>query len=412
MQVWLVNLFDPMPSADGYVSRTESLALALVDVGATVTWFTSDWEHRSKTRRRPDSFQGHPFRVLPVPTLEYHRNVSLRRFRSHARIGKDWLRMVRHKLESGDLLAPDLVLVNLPPPSMGAAVAALKQVCNFTMVCDVQDAWPENFSQLLPFGQPLNDKLGAFLFRPLKRAGCRAYAAADAITAVSRDYLDLVANYTEHAGKVFYIGCPKDRLEHVPLPYSQRKLQPFKMVYVGGFSRSYDLMTLIAGMAMPELRGRSLELHFAGSGRDETRLQAEVSRLGLQDYVSFHGMLDQAALRRLLENCHLGLNAVQASSLIAMPNKVGDYLSAGLPLLHSIESGELADLIRNEKFGAFYTAGDPASFARAVVQQMEAPEPVLAQQSERARRFALERLDRAQIYSKFAEWLRGLIIDD
>jgi glycosyltransferase involved in cell wall biosynthesis len=418
MNTWLINLFDPMSRDAAREARMVGLATAFCDAGHSVTWWTSDWDHANKVRRQPGQFLGHPWAVEVLPTLAYHRNTSLRRFRSHARFARDWRNLAREGIRSGRLKTPDMVFVNLPPPSVGAAVADLKTEFGFFMVVDVQDAWPENFSQLLPFGSKWNERIGARLFAPLKRSARKAYRAADVVTAVSQDYLDVVAGYgVRDAGddvcpdrsgsgklhkpqRVFYIGCPADRLDEVPIAFEDRDNSIFRLVYVGSLSTSYDLETLIQAMAAPELSGRAVELHFAGAGDAMERLKERSRKLR----VVFHGMLNQPELRALLERCHLGLNAVKPASRIAMPNKIGDYFAAGLPVLHAVPRGELADLIRMHNLGTLYQAGDASGLAKVIAASMDRPEG-LAAQSANARRFAERSLDRRELYPAMVDFV-------
>lgn len=485
LNVWLVNPFDQLPSKNGYQGRLTELMSTFHQSGHQVTWWTSDWDHRQKERRKWEGNAETGREIILLPSLPYNRNTSLRRFRSHARFARDWLARTRRGLREGSLDRPDIVLVNLPPPAVGAAVAELKEEFGFFMVVDVQDAWPENFSQLLPFGAKWNERIGPWLFAPLKRSARKAYAAADAITAVSQDYLDVVETYRRDAGRgargeggsrrtdrakrdgdakqplntkteseksedrslsnkdhptphapcpaslppsaVFPIGCPADRLDVVPPAWCERPAEPFRLVYVGSMSTSYDLETLVRAMARPELASRSIELHFAGDGDAVARLRRLADSVAprptphapcpVQSHapsIHFHGMLGQKELRALLDVCHIGLNAVQPASRIAMPNKIGDYFAAALPVLHTGRGagqgargeGELARLIRERDLGGLYPAGDPAGLARVGVECMDSPER-MARQSANARRFAEDCLDRRVLYPRFVEWVEG-----
>ncbi|MDQ8195584.1 glycosyltransferase [Coraliomargarita sp. SDUM461004] len=404
MKVWLVNIFDAMAGHGGQCGRMVSIAHAFADADCAVTWWTSDWDHGRKCRREASEFSGHPWQTQVLPSLSYQKNISLRRFYSHARFARDWKRKVRAELASGSLAVPDLVVVNLPPPSLAAAVAEMKAELGFTLICDVRDAWPENFSQILPFSPEWNRRVGGCLFRPLAAAARRAYAAADGLSAVSQDYLDVVSSYRAHEGRVFYIGCPPERLLELPIAMDTRCAEgTLKLVYIGSLSASYDLATLIEALREEVLRSLPIELHFAGYGALAGQLQAWAQDAGLTEQVHFHGMLDWGALRALLNQCHLAINAVQPESRIAMPNKVGDYFAAALPVLHTSAQGELAQLLSTHDMGASYQAGQSASLAHVILGYAK-DRPRLLRQSVNARAFAEAQLDRREIYPKFVKW--------
>lgn len=410
MRVWLVNIFEDMPSVSYAGWRMGSLVQALVDVGHQVTWWTSDWSHSSKSKRHEPSADEYPWEVISVSSAPYLKNVSLQRFNSHKQYARDWKAFAISAIRSGELEKPDVVVVNCPPPVVAAAVAELKREVSFCMVCDIRDAWPEAFSQAIPGSNYLSRALLRLITLPFSFPTRKAYRDADVFSAVSQDYLDVAAKYVPKNRKderVFFIGCKSSQLNKEPAEYQLRDRKVFKLVYVGSQSSSYDLFTVVKALAHPELSDAPIELHFAGRGDAIPMLEKLVAKLGLKSIVTFHGELRLEELRGLLESCHVGLNALKRASWIAMPNKIGDYFAAGLPVLHSLETGELAMLIRERDMGRCFRAGSVASCANAIRHCIENREH-LAVQSKNARRFALTSLDRTKIYPDMVRWLESL----
>jgi hypothetical protein len=147
MNVWLVNLFDRMSTGEGHVGRVVSIAQSLVGAGAEVTWWSSDWDHGSKQRRPLSDFECHPWLGVAVPSPAYASNVGPQRLISHAVFARRLKRMALKAVREGRLEAPDVIVVNLPPPSVAAAVADLKREFGCQVVVDVRDAWPEKLAQ-------------------------------------------------------------------------------------------------------------------------------------------------------------------------------------------------------------------------------------------------------------------------
>jgi glycosyltransferase involved in cell wall biosynthesis len=52
---------------------------------------------------------------------------------------------------------------------------------------------------------------------------------------------------------------------------------------------------------------------------------------------------------------------------MSMPNKVTEYLAAGLPILTSLTGGYLEGVLRDAGCGRFYRGGDPQDLADAVI---------------------------------------------
>lgn len=406
LNLWLINLFDEFPGAAGeYPARVVGLAEELERRGHAVTWWTTDWSHRYKRRRQAPKPHGR-LRIRALPCVAYRSNTSLRRLWSHHYYARRLRVALRQALRNGEM--PDAVYVNLPVPTVAAVAAELKEAAGFRLVVDIRDAWPENFLQLLPGGERARRLFGPVLLWPFRRAARRAYRAADVLTAVSRDYLEMASRYGMRNGQVFYIGTPPDRLESQPPAMTARDPGgPLRLVYIGGFGTSYDLATLgeAVRQGWPAAGGddseQPVEVHLAGYGQPPAWAREATG-------VVFHGMLGAAELRALLEWCHVGLNAVHGGSGIAMPNKVGDYLAAGLPLVHARESGELAELVREREMGSCYRAGDVAGLVQAVGRYRGAEgERRLEAESWAARAFAVAALDRRKIYAGLADVVVG-----
>jgi hypothetical protein len=94
-----------------------------------------------------------------------------------------------------------------------------------------------------------------------------------------------------------------------------------------------------------------------------------------------------------------------------MPNKIGDYLAAGLPIIHSRTQGELARLIAQHQFGTTYSAGHTTALQAAIQTYIyPAARATLIQQSANARIFAQAHLDRRKIYAALAGRLEGKLV--
>jgi glycosyltransferase involved in cell wall biosynthesis len=108
----------------------------------------------------------------------------------------------------------------------------------------------------------------------------------------------------------------------------------------------------------------------------------------------------------LLSRCDVGLVCVKPESLVAIPNKAGDFAAAGLAIVSSLP-GELESLIEENDAGVRYTAGDPVSLARAIAALASDPRRLAACRAG-ARRLAAAAFDRERTYQRFADWLETL----
>lgn len=91
-------------------------------------------------------------------------------------------------------------------------------------------------------------------------------------------------------------------------------------------------------------------------------------------------------------------------SLVSVPYKAGDYLSAGLAVVTSLP-GELAQLLEKFGCGVSYKFGDVDSLAGSIARlHSEYDDRV----TENARKLFHAHFNQKSIYPAFADWLEGL----
>jgi glycosyltransferase involved in cell wall biosynthesis len=320
------------------------------------------------------------------------------------------------------------------------------------------DAWPETFYQALP--KPLRKLLGPLLLAPLHRSARRAYQGADKITAVGQSYLKLSQKYLGEvpsskfqiptknqepkASKPMFLcyhgtdlsrfqrdglrnpnsASQKPRPENQGTRNEEQRRQPLKAVYLGSMGQGYDLMTILKVAARWKAEGRfPLQIHFAGTGTQLSKLKAETGEHGLiqatnhqssainhqssaindSPRIVFHGQLNKDSVDELLLSSAIALVPNKPDSLVACPYKAGEYAAAGLPMLSCLD-GELNQLLSEWNAGSKYTEGDAASLQAAFERYLTNRE-LLNQHSQNAREMAETLFDRNQTYAALAEFM-------
>src|SRR5262245_4768149 len=92
MRIWLTELAEPLPIDTGSrLWRGGLLAQTLVESGHEVTWWTSAFDHFTRSHRvttseTVDMGPGYRIRLLPGPG--YRHNVSLARVRHHRAVAR------------------------------------------------------------------------------------------------------------------------------------------------------------------------------------------------------------------------------------------------------------------------------------------------------------------------------------
>ncbi|MBR4654813.1 MAG: glycosyltransferase family 4 protein [Kiritimatiellae bacterium] len=350
MTVWIVNPFDNLPPEGLRPQRYWLMARAFARAGHKVEYWSADFSHAYKQPRDPARLIGvhEGIKLLLAHEPPYPRNICFKRLWSHWRFSRNWLSEAL-KGEKG----VDVVIVSSPPLSLAAAARAFCRQTGARLILDIQDDWPGTFRRVAP----------GFLLAPLAALARRNYLAADAITAVSRRYLEMARSLGASCPMhLCYHGIenrqvPAARGDALP-PSPGSKPDACRLVYVGNMSRSYDLATVVE--AVKVLPDATLEL--AGTGPDEAALRSRAAGCGR---IRFHGYLEEGPLRELLARSDIGIVPMFPDSCVGIPGKLADYAAAGLPIINSL-GGEAEELLARYGAGVRYEAGSRESFLAAV----------------------------------------------
>ena len=339
MNIWVVNPFDQIPNESDLPLRFWSLCQTLVQHGHDVIWWSSDFSHRHKVKRKV-SDNSYGFSVRLIRTPPYKKNVSLARILNHRAFASGFLRDAMYGIKNKQLKEPDRIIVSLPP--LGVAESAFKIrdwvnkkekinskhfIFNHNPVCevivDIMDAWPEAFYRVIP--KSFRILIGRILFFSMHRSALKAYKNADKITAVGQSYIDLAKIYLKikkdklkvstkeqkkdssiHTQKPFHLcyhGTDMSRFESIINKGNQQgirvskknmfftnsthkfenfKKPPLRAVYIGAMGNGYDLQTLVNVAGRWKQEGiMPFQIHFAGKGTQLGKLKARCRELGL-----------------------------------------------------------------------------------------------------------------------------------
>lgn len=364
MTVWIVNPFDNLPMEGNRPQRYWLMARAFVAAGHQVTLWTSDFSHATKQKRKFDSsaapefadaggdrIQVDGFAVALLPTRPYPTNVCWQRIASHLTLARSFAVQAQRALAAGE--RPDVVIASTPPVGLCAAALRAAKSCGAKFVCDIQDAWPETFGRLFPRGLKW---LGRLLLTPMRRTARTVYREANLVTGVCRRYAQLSGRADFHLA---YLGVESNAGQQDKRP-NPAENSP-RLVYLGNLGDGYDLSTVVRALAQRP----DWSLDVAGLGPRLATLEAEVAAFGVAKRVRFHGYLGDAELSALMASCSVGVIPMRDDSWVGLPNKLADYLKAGLHVVSSLH-GECGALLASTGFGRTYAWGDVVSLLRAV----------------------------------------------
>jgi len=366
MKVWLIHPANQLPGDSWRDSRIHSICDELVRNGHECLWWTANFSHHTKSYRSPDwkDIEVNPhYRIRLVPTPPYRRHAGFARLKFHLYLS--WRIYRRGQHES----APDCIIVNDAPLGDSYFAWRLARRFKVPLILDITDQWPEHF--LLAFPRPVRG-LANFFMLPLY--GLRRYVRrrANAISALCKDYFDTVKKEVPDSSRppllTVYNGVDvasfarvgKQRGETAAAPPRD---EPMHVVYAGTLGKTYDIATILAAIRLLQQKDVPVRFVFAGDG--PLRPEVEAAAQTENSIVQYLGRLKPAELISLYASCDVGLCAYGPSSTVVMPDKVYDYMAAGLVVVNSLR-GELEHLIEDRQIGVQYDAGDPASLAEAL----------------------------------------------
>lgn len=149
------------------------------------------------------------------------------------------------------------------------------------------------------------------------------------------------------------------------LPGPSYARRPPWLLYAGSISRVRGIREMVQALArLPPHLGARLQL--AGTFVSP-QLQTEVARLPGWEYVDYLGQQPRTGVQRLLRQARLGLVLYQPESdhLSAEPNKLFEYLAAGLPVVAS-HFPYWRQLLEPHACACLVDPTDPAAIAQAI----------------------------------------------
>jgi glycosyltransferase involved in cell wall biosynthesis len=377
MKVFIVKIGEPL-IGEGFRERRMTLfARALVKNGSRVTWWTSDWNHQKKERRNmsatlPSAAEGIDIRM--VSAVGYSKNMSIRRLLHHLIFSS---RLITH-LKAAE--RPDLIWACFPTVPTAIYLGWWAKKNAIPIVFDIRDISPDVIIENIPRPFKLFSQL---VSRPVYRMLGRTFQGASGVSAVSPDYLRWAEQLADRYGGVRRSGVLPLGYETEPVSSEEgdrirREFESIgllnerslKVVYSGGFGRSYDINTLLMAAELCHEAKLNVSFYLAGGGERDAEYRDRAS--GLTN-VTFLGWISPTRLKVLLSLADVGVMPYAAGATQGLPNKLYEYMGNSLCIFNSLK-GETQDFILKNGIGINYEPGDSRnlmSIIEAAVNDMD-----------------------------------------
>ncbi len=413
MQIWLITVGEPLPS-DGQSERflrTGILAQKLIERGHQVVWWTSAFDHIRKTFRTQTSeeiYSREGLRIIALKGSGYSKNVSASRIKDHKLVAREFARLALEERQ------PDVIQASVPTVELALVATRYGVRHRVPVTLDCRDMWPDLFVE--PFPHSLQPLARLALF-PMFREAQHAFRMATGITGHTEAFMRWGLEYAQRPRGPWDTSFPFGYVSKAPEEGAKREAEKFwdehgvhqdtshfRACFVGVLSRQFEFESLAKSILAthdPRIQyvicgqgemGSYLKDHLKGAANVVLPGWVDADRIWVLQRRSQAGIAPYINTRNFREN---------------LPNKVIEYLSAGLPILTSLSEGEVPTLLNNEEIGESYHVDDPNSLVRTLVHWADQPEKLRAM-SKRASA-AFDRSYRAEtVYQQFAEYLEKM----
>ncbi len=290
-------------------------------------------------------------------------------------------------------------------PHLGAALAGLliARAHRAKFVLEVRDLWP----QILIDAGTMEES--SPVYRSLKRLERLLYLNADTIVVLAKGSANPIVAEGIDGMKVRFVpngADPEDFAVGEPRSELRRKFNfdGTVIVYAGAHGPANGLD--LALDAAESLADTDALFVFVGDGVAKRDLVADASARGLTN-VEFREPISKEKIPELFAAADIGLHCLADVPLFhhgVSPNKLYDYMAAGLPVVTNTP-GEVASMVTEAESGE---AVGPTEIADGVRRIQALHGSVRAKQGEAGRQWMQENRSRARLAAKLESLLDGL----
>ena len=363
VSVWLVKSGEPIQTDPGItrLMRTGYLSEFLANREASVTWWTSSFNHQKKSFRCLGSSR----RTLPnninirlIESPGYTRNISIRRWADDIVLAY----RILNRMNSEENV-PKIIVCSYPLIFVSYAVSLYARKRNIPFILDVRDMWPDIFIYTNGRLKQYIMRFFSALHQPFVK---KIFSSAYSIVGMTDSFLNWGLDKAHRGKTKFDKVFP---LSSEPVRISEKEINTAKnfweswgvssdmkiFCYFGVFSEKVDLFTVINSASKLSVES-NIKIVLCGTGDDFEKIAAFGKNV---DNIIMPGWIDAAQIRVLMEMSIGGLAPFKKriDFLSSIPNKVIEYLSAGLPVISGID-GEIKQLIDQYDCGVVYQEGD------------------------------------------------------
>lgn len=403
MNIWIVMSGEPLEIRGERPHRVGMLTNLLSKRGHKVTWWSTTFDHQEKEYIYNEDSTIEINKNLQLKLLHssipYSRNISINRILNHFYVGKKLRR------ESNDLPLPDLIFCAFPTIDLAYSSVKLGNAMGIPVVIDIRDLWPDIFVD--PFPKSLRGLVRVAL-SPYFNKTKYIFNNCDAITAVSEKYLQWGLKYGKRNkgsfDKVFPLAYDISQLSFNKDKEDIAK-EDVVVWFIGTFGTTYDLDTVIESARLFASESNLIKnVKFILTGDGENMSKWKKAASGLNN-VTFTGWVNKDQVKDLSLQANIGLMAYRKGAPQGLPNKIFEYMAAGLPILSSLQT-ETKDVLEDNNIGITYEAGNALDLANKI-QAMIINDNYI-EMGKKAKQVLLDNYSADKVYNDLIDYLEEI----
>lgn len=255
------------------------------------------------------------------------------------------------------------VVIGSSPHLFGALGAwAAAKLRRIPFVLEVRDLWPESYTAL-------TGRASGGLFRLMRWMADFLYRRSCAVIVLAEGSIDAIASRDVPMERIHFIPNGVDLTRFEERQSWGPGAGSVTFAYTGAHGPANGLEVVVRACGLLESAGHDhIKVLLVGDGPAKDGLTALARELGLRN-LEFREPVPSQEMPGLLSTVDAGLMVLAPAELFSYgvsPNKLFEYLAAGLPVVNNVP-GIVADIIERSGAGESCVAGNAEALANAIV---------------------------------------------